>query len=214
MERLPASSEGKKRVPWFVLSVEAFLIIVSVLLALGLNEWRQGKADRDLVRAVLDNVQGEIQRNRDLLQRRLPYHETMLDSTGGFLNSNMEGGPDGLRLEQLPRLEQLGIDSNKGLATAGRFTDTGWRLALNSGALKFMDYDVMKVLSETYAKQEETERQEERLGERLGGLFQGYFGEGIFGAALVTFSAALTDMVLREQELLKQYDSALETISQ
>ena len=214
MERLPASSEGKKRVPWFVLSVEAFLIIVSVLLALGLNEWRQGKADRDLVRAVLDNVQGEIQRNRDLLQRRLPYHETMLDSTRGFLDNNLEGGPDGLRLKQLARAEQLGIDSNKGLATAGRFTDTGWRLALNSGALRFMDYDVMKALSETYVKQEETERQEEKLVERFGGLFRGYFGESIFGAELFTFTMALTDMVLREQELLKQYDSALETISQ
>lgn len=197
-----------KRSRWLALGGEALLIIFSVLLALVLDEMRQDVADRKLVARVQGTIQDELARNRAILAGRLPYHEVMYDSTRKFLGSHRIDGKDGSSLRQFGP-QDIGFDTSKGLATAGTFGRTGWELALNSGALEHMDYDRMVVFSETYAKQDEVEKQEEELLQQVNLVQAAYFGEGNLGNALLSFSAALTDMVLRERELLADYDRAL-----
>jgi hypothetical protein len=177
-----------------------------VLLALVIDEMRQDAADRRLVARVQGTIHDELARNRARLAARLPYHEAMYAATRNFLGTHRVGGKEDLR-QFGP--QDIGFDTNRGLATAGTFGRTGWELALNSGALEHMDYDRMVAFSETYAKQEEVETQEEELLHRVDLIQAAYFGEGHLGNALLSFSAALTDMVLRERELLADYDRAL-----
>lgn len=82
-------------------------------------------------------------------------------------------------------------------------------LALNSGALEQMDYETMVALSQTYTKQQEVEETEKILLDRLILLYQAYFQEGNVGGELRAFAATLTDFVLREREVLAEYDRAL-----
>ena len=182
----------------------------SVLLALGLNEWRQGAADRRLVARVMETVRGEITANRSTIRGRLGYHETMRDSTQSFLMQHMVEGGSGLLVGRTPEPSDIGFNPELGLATAGRLGQTGWELALRSGSLQHMEYDLMVALSRVYAAQDEVEAEEVRLLERLDGVSAAFFGEREVGSALLLFSSTLTDLVLREQELLTAYRAALE----
>ena len=72
-----------------------------------------------------------------------------------------------------------------------------------------MDYETMVALSQTYTKQQEVEETEKILLDRLILLYQAYFQEGNVGGELRAFAATLTDFVLREREVLAEYDRAL-----
>lgn len=196
-----------RRRRWATLGAEAVLIVFSVLLALALDEWRQGIADRRLAGRVRETIHAELTRNRAQIKGRLPYHERMLQATNGFLEQNMASEGDRPILKRNPRNEDLGIA--KGMGTAGRLGRTGWDLALNSGALEQMDYDTTVALSNAYAIQQEVEELEIYLVEQLFQLYQAHFRGGSVGGELVTFRGVLTDFVLRQRELLSIYDYAL-----
>jgi len=68
------------RIPWLQLSIEALLVVLSVLLALGLNSWRQSANDDDLERQAVRTIRAEVVENRREVRDRLAYHESLLDS--------------------------------------------------------------------------------------------------------------------------------------
>lgn len=206
---MPRKQPTAKRIDWLRLCVEAFLIVFSVLLALGLNEVRQNAANKRLVDRVRETISDELSRNLDIIRGRLPYHESMQTSTSSFLNENLTQADNRLTLRRRASPEELGFDRSMGLATSGQLLDTGWQLAVNSGALDHMSFEEVVVLSDTYARQQVVEDQQRILLAQLDQLFRAYFEDGSFGGATLSFSSALTDMVLREQELIKAYEVAL-----
>jgi hypothetical protein len=201
--------EKATKVHWGKLGAEAFLIVFSVLLALAVDEWRQDRADRQLVARIQETIHDELVRNRAIIVGRLPYHEMMSYSTQRFVQQNLLSGKGDLLGERRPEMKELGFDTSRGLATAGTLGRTGWELALNSGALEHMDYKTMVALSQAYAKQEQVERETQDLLEQMHSLLIAYFGQGKVGGELMSFASALTDMVLREREVLTEYDRAL-----
>lgn len=203
-------SNSFKKSKWPVLLVEAFLIIFSVFLALLANEWRENQSEKELVNSVLANIENEIQNNKKMLEIRLPYHEAMNDSTNKFMQNHVAQTKAGLKFQKIPRLPDLGIDTNKGMQTAGNFADTGWQVALNTGAFKNMNHDVRFLLSRVYNKQEELTEAENSL--TLDRLYRAYFGDGNISGAVVGFASSLTDLVLRERELLQKYEEALKKL--
>lgn len=196
-----------RKARWLTLGVEAVLIVFSVLLALALDEWRQGIADRRRVARVQETIRDELARNREQVAGRLSYHEAMQKATASFLEQNVVENKAGyLSLKRRPRWEELGIKRGIGAGSLGR---TGWELALLSGALEHMGYEMMTALSGAYAQQEEEERTKAEVVQRLGALYSAYFREEDLGGELIAFSGSLVDLVLREQELVAEYDRAL-----
>lgn len=192
---------------WITLGVEAVLIVFSVLLALALDEWRQSSADRRRVARIQETITDELERNRARIREGLPYHENIHKSTQRFLEQNVVPGGDGPVLRQEPSREALGL--TKGLGISGNLGRTGWDLALNSGALEQMDFDLTVVLSHAYAKQEDLEEVQAIALEQVLLLNRSSFGEqGVLGD-LHSFSGVMIDLVLRERELLAAYDRAL-----
>lgn len=72
-----------KRINWAGLLLEAMSIVFAVLLALGVNEWREARREQQTVALALASIQREMEGNRLFLDRRLPYYQqvyTELDS--------------------------------------------------------------------------------------------------------------------------------------
>ncbi|MCI0707242.1 MAG: hypothetical protein L0Y80_07155 [Ignavibacteriae bacterium] len=65
-----------KRFGTFVL--EILSVSFGVLLAIGLNEWRQNINNQALVASVLTTIRTEIEQNQAEISRALPHHEQLL----------------------------------------------------------------------------------------------------------------------------------------
>lgn len=117
---------------------ESMLIIVSIVAALAVDEWRQGRQNQELATQSLAVFEREIRQNMARLDDVAPYHAGMRDvvarmaaeeAAGADLRSIMEG------LEPTVLL------------------NTAWETALATGALTYMDFEVVSALSLTYSLQ-------------------------------------------------------------
>jgi len=59
------------RISWLRVSAEAFVIVVSILLAFGLQAWWEGRIDRQTERTVLSELHTSLSEDLELLQLRL-----------------------------------------------------------------------------------------------------------------------------------------------
>jgi hypothetical protein len=75
---MPVAGDRSSRIPWLKLGVETFFIILGVLLALALDEWRQGRREQEVVVLALQNIREEIKENRAEVRRALGHHRDLL----------------------------------------------------------------------------------------------------------------------------------------
>lgn len=63
--------------------IEIFAVVLGVLLALALNDWREGRAHRQTVQRVHATVQGELAHNRAEVERARAHHVDLLRALRG-----------------------------------------------------------------------------------------------------------------------------------
>jgi len=110
------------------LAVSMVSIIASVLIALAVNEWNQGRNDRQNAQRALEKITTEIQSNLKKLQRAHDNNKVIVD--------NMENEFDG---EFIPSIQ---------------IQQTAWQTAIATGAAVHINYDIQFKLSGLYALQE------------------------------------------------------------
>ena len=117
------------------------LIVMSILLALGVRAWQDGREVRQLISRSMNSFQTEIALNRGRIDDLYLYHaglQTVLVETSP--HSGTESGDDVRNI----------LDS---LQPAVLLT-SAWDTALATGALSEMDYETVFVLSLTYSYQQ------------------------------------------------------------
>lgn len=75
---MPETGDRSSRIPWLKLGVETFFVVLGVLLALALDEWRQDRREQEVVVLALQNIREEIRSNRAEVQRALGHHLDLL----------------------------------------------------------------------------------------------------------------------------------------
>jgi len=111
-------------VPWKLLSVEALLIVLSVLLALGVDSWREEREQRALAERALQGFVDEARANCARIQATAAYHRAVLDG------------------ERAPHGMQVGLLRND-----------AWEVVKTTGAAGWLDYEIVAVMSEISARQ-------------------------------------------------------------
>jgi hypothetical protein len=119
---------------------ESALIIVSILVALGLDEWREDRQDDEVVRHALSNFFIEIQQNRTSVDDATPFNEGLKNVLAGRYEGNDIGSVDEF-VTMVESFVPAGLQS------------TAWETALATGALAKMDYTLVSALSLTYGLQ-------------------------------------------------------------
>ena len=95
---------------WLTFLLEMVMIVFSILLALNLESWREGRKERELARSALQNIGSEIRQNRKALSTVIPLHHKFtadLQKTIGKLSELKKAGTDkdkglGLNFELRP----------------------------------------------------------------------------------------------------------------
>ncbi|HEX7324984.1 MAG TPA: hypothetical protein VF292_06495 [Rhodanobacteraceae bacterium] len=135
------------------LSIEASLIVFSVMLALAANRWRDQHAAQQRLIAAEQHIRIELEDNRVILLDMIPYHEAEVRRIGQFLTrSDLSERIRGhsfhdLEGELMPRGVWNPTVSPKDLS------DSAWRSALSDHSASQMSPQLLNELTAYYAVQ-------------------------------------------------------------
>jgi hypothetical protein len=121
---------------------ESFLITISILVALALDEWRENRQHAEAIQQALSNFASEIQRNKARVEDTAPFNRGLLEVLRNRYETKDIGSVDDY------------VNMVESYAPADLRT-TAWETALATGSLAEMQYDLVSVLSFTYGKQED-----------------------------------------------------------
>ncbi|HZW60030.1 MAG TPA: hypothetical protein VFE85_07035 [Woeseiaceae bacterium] len=119
---------------------ESMLIVVSILLALALDEWRDNRENEEMVDRAMATFLIEIAQNKARVDDSAPFN-------------------NGLREVLTRRYEHGGIETIDEFVSMvesyspGVLQSSAWDTALATGALSKMNYDLVSALSLTYSLQ-------------------------------------------------------------
>lgn len=119
---------------------ESGLIVVSILVALGLDEWRENREDAQTVQQALLNFVSEIQQNEARIEDAAPFNEG--------LKNVLKSHYDADDIESVD--EFVGMVESY---TPVVLQSSAWETALATGSLAKMDYGLVSALSLTYSLQ-------------------------------------------------------------
>jgi len=127
---------GKKRsnIPVKTLLIEVFSIVIGVLLALGMNQWRENYSHQKQAQTALQNITNEIRSNSETLTL---IHENNLNTVNQMTESKSNEN-DGYA-KFIPGLQ---------------LRDTAWKTFLSTGISSYVNYETVLLLSETYSLQD------------------------------------------------------------
>jgi hypothetical protein len=119
---------------------ESALITVSILLALGLDEWRENRQTEETIKQALSNFLSEIAQNKARVDDAAPFNKGLHDVIdrryrAGGINSMSEF------IDIMDSYSPVVLQS------------TAWETALATGSLAEMDYGLVSALSLTYGLQ-------------------------------------------------------------
>jgi len=119
---------------------ESALIVVSILVALGLDEWRENREAEEIVQHALTNFLIEIRQNKARIDDAAPFNLGLRQVLNGhYLEGDVESVDEFVNMVE--------IYSPAGLQSAA------WETALATGSLAKMDYNLVTALSLTYSLQ-------------------------------------------------------------
>jgi hypothetical protein len=119
---------------------ESFLITMSILVALALDEWREDRQDDEMVQQALSNFVSEIQQNQARIDDAVPFNLGLLNVLRNRYDAKDIGSIDDY------------VNMVESYAPADLRT-TAWETALATGSLAKMDYSLVSNLYFTYSKQ-------------------------------------------------------------
>ena len=121
--------------------VESLLLVGSILLALAVDEWSEDREFHELANRSLTNFAREISQNRVRLEDVTLFHVGLRD-----VLANMKADDAAVPATTIRNIMD-------GFQPA-ILVNTAWETAVATGALGYMDYDVVAGLSLTYSLQE------------------------------------------------------------
>ncbi|WP_164929175.1 hypothetical protein [Gloeobacter violaceus] len=197
-----------------VLLVEIFSIVVSILLALGIDELRENAKNRQLVDKALKNIRKEVLNNRKNLQKDFVAHEALLSGLNKLVDLNAtKVDSDKLLSPKVVTLKEL-VDTLNDKKVRGlpytEFDSIAWRTAQASQAVAHMDYETRLLVANVYETQEKALDFRNRCGSNL--VNQYALGQKNLYYSIFAAIPYCNNFVSNERQLLKYSNNLLEEI--
>jgi len=119
---------------------ESALITVSILLALGLDEWRDNQQDQETIEQAMSNFLREIRQNKSRVDDAAPFNRGLHD----VLDRRHQDGDVTSTSEFIDIVESYNPIV---------LPSTAWETALATGSVTKMEYNLVSALSLTYGLQ-------------------------------------------------------------
>jgi hypothetical protein len=198
-----------RRMRWQIdpsdLLLEVVSIVIAILLALGVNEWRDGLQRDARARAALAAIRSEVAGNRAQLVAVMPHHRSVELAFSRLADEVDSHGTMTFRqfIYAFSAANPHGYMPFSGESTA-------WDLARTSTVLNDVDYRTRAALERTYAEQTFLGQIGQRVIEhvRVGPVPAG----ADFYPDAVSFDLDANDVIYSERRLLGRYDDALRAL--
>jgi hypothetical protein len=120
-------------------SIESLLIVLSILLALAVDQWREGRNNQELAQQSLQIFAQEIEQNLAMMNDLVPYHVGLQQVV-----AEMAEQPD----------RSVDVHSIVEGLQPTALLNTAWETALATGAFRHMDVSTVSRLSRVYGLQQ------------------------------------------------------------
>lgn len=176
----------RERIP--ELLVEAFSVMLAVLVALAVDAWREDRSNRELAERAQASIVEEIQTNRAELASAADSNDELLGQLGRYLN---DGDEDALS----------GFDFSFSLLTSA-----AWQTAQMTRAAHFLDFDWVTRVARLYDLQELYDRAQSAVVDEFGA---GGPDEAQLEEFLRKLQARISLAATLQDELLEAYEEVL-----
>lgn len=130
-----------KRAPWLPRAlVESGLIVMSILMALALDEWKEDQEIQELIDRSVLNFSNELTRNHARIQDVRAYHQAV-----GQILKKRRGKESSTSVAEFRNI----MDAMQPIV----LTSSAWQTAVATGSLTRMNFDLVSALSLTYNTQ-------------------------------------------------------------
>lgn len=119
---------------------ESALITLSILLALGLDEWRDDRQDQEMIEQAMSNFLSEVRQNKARIDDAAPFNKGLSE----VLSRRYENGD----IQSIAAFVDV-VESYSPVD----LQSTAWETALATGSLAKMEYGLVSALSLTYGMQ-------------------------------------------------------------
>ncbi len=133
---------------------ESALITVSILLALGLDEWRENRESEETIKQAMSNFLSEMAQNKARVDDAAPFNRGLHE----VVDERYQDGD----IDSMSEFIDI-MDSYSPVV----LQSTAWETALATGSLAKMDYGLVSALSLTYGLQGRYERANQGAMSRL-----------------------------------------------
>jgi len=188
---------------WLTFLLEMVMIVFSILLALNLESWREGRKEREQARSALQNISSEIRQNRKAVSAAIPLHHQFTDhlqETIAKLDKQNESGAG--------KGKGIGIDFE---LRPPHLYQAAWQTVLSTQVLKKTDYQTILAIAELYEMQRWMSLIEEKVLQAM--LTPGAFDEKNVAQFLTMVFMLYSDYTKLEERLVDHYDRTLERIA-
>ena len=178
--------------------VESTLIVMSILLALGLDEWQEDQQIQELIDRSIGNFQNEISQNLSRIEDVSAYHQ----GVGQMLFSRIDR-EEGQSLAEFRSV----MDAMQPVV----LTYSAWATAVATGVLGRMDFELVSALTLTYNTQQ---RFDENYRSELHTLMSpSSLNQQNLDLTIVNAAQFVSRVTSREAELAVYYDQTLDLLS-
>lgn len=180
--------------------LETLLIVVGILAALSVDEWRQQREARAHARTALEGIVQELRSNREAVRASLDYHGRKSAELYAYAHPDSAG--------RHPRPGSF----DRGFVAPAQVLSTAWVTARETGVLETLEYDRVLRISKVYAEQDRYELQTVGVSELVYRILLEQGPTGIVSRPM-NHASILQSFAWRERGLLKTYDELLAELS-
>lgn len=115
--------------------LELLSIVIAIVLGFIVTEWRESRQEAKKAKLALHRIAKEVERNRDAVDRILPYYEKMLNQMDGIQTDTLNVVSD---LEDWQGFNPIALQSS------------AYQLAMQTGLLSNVDFEMATAISLYY----------------------------------------------------------------
>ena len=182
-----------KKLPLTNILVEVFSVVLAVLLALGVNEWRTNKNNEDLGAAAFEKVVKEVERNRSKLDTLLVNHREILVEIDSVIS----------------KLKRNSNEISFGQINFETPSSTAWEAAKLTTAVNYLEYDRVEKITSVYSTQKVYSDVSDRIFQELVFFVPNKDREEMINQFFKQ-KVYLYNLILIEEQLIEEYKKFLE----
>ncbi|NND88558.1 MAG: hypothetical protein HKM28_04855 [Flavobacteriaceae bacterium] len=178
--------------------IQIITVMIGVFLGFAVSNWSESEKEEAQTQTLLTNIATEIRDNQQRITKRIDYPRMLRDTTRHYLREE--------------NLTDYKPSFFRGLNTIS-FLNSAFETGVQTGLINDLSIDKLQTLNTTYRQQRSYD---EFANIILSGMFSLDFepSEKATRRILLFLSISMTDIVIKEEQLLESYEKALSLLEE